>query len=1635
MKRRVISVIVSLLMIIGAVYPALTVAAAAVWGGETAIPSLSGDVYQIATAENLAWFASAVNSGTSSIKAVLTADIELNTLGSKANEWTPIGTDEHPFTGTFDGAGHTISGVYINQPESYGVGLFGVIKNTNDEGKTASVAPEFIVQKKTILIQNLRVTDARINGYQNVGGIVGHSIGAGIKDCYFEGTVNGGYNSVGGVVGYADAETVVNQCYAVSTVTGEQRAGGVVGYASSNSVVSKCYATVDVTGTSNVGGIAGTVSGSSLVGCFVFGSVAGTNRVGGVIGNSTVSVVRGAYAFAKINSTGANIGGAVGYVFGGEHASIFYCYEESLCDGPVGVARTQDEMYTSDFVKELNKAMPYFCFDYTDINNGYPVLTWMLQTDVWTGELEIPSQNDSGTYLIYKPSELAWFAGLVNGTIAGVEANPAANATVMSDLLFNINVYDESMGIREWTPIGTPSRPYTGSFHGGEKNIAGLYTTTSSTSDGKYIGLFGYVGQGAKIDYTLVMDGLICGSENVGGIAGYAIGAQITNSVCSSEVRGDRAVGGVIGNIAGSTVISSCGMIGTINGTNTINDKSQLMNVGGVVGYNNRSTINKSFSYSAINAPDARYVGGIIGNNAGGTLTNSYSTSTVTGGTIAGGIVGYNNNGTVKTCYTAGKVAAASGSGIAFGQNAGAGVSDCVYDSSYVTIYNTITGATAKTTEEMTDVRAINSLLLATTDWRFLKDDEYFYYYPQLISMAFSASRTIRSTSLESVRRVQSKYVARVEIDGRIDTYYETIDDAFDYASSTQSTVLPTVYIVRDYELTETLNITSTIGLFGENGAILSRAASLTGEMFNVKGNLTIGSVVDGFDDAPAFFIDGNAVEGKQSGMVVQKNGTINIESGVEIRNFRTVSIATATVRGAAIRAVDGKVNINGGIFRENISKTTGGAIYNEDGTVTVTGGTFRACEATQGAAIYNYDGTVTITGGSFISNIASNSGGACASYGLYAKTVISNNADFKGNQATNGGALSTSYYAKLEISGGSFSENMAYAAGGVIYIDPATSVTISGGSFTDNISNQSKGGAIYNAGTLIMMTEAQIGAMNDVYLTSGSYITVNDRLNCAGYAAVITPESYAEGLQVINGEALGTGYSKFGLSNTNWYILANGKMTSLATTTVAIVSKENAYSVQFTTLYDAFESVKAGEVANITVIANNTVTKPITVYGDITLTCDDTSFVSMRGGAFSGIMFDVASGGKLRIGDIVENEGQQAQKDYLTDTVTEGQVILDGGYGHTGVVGAAAINVQSGGELYLNDDAIIQNFKNTTTSTITVAGTMYMYGGTIRDNISCYGGAILVKTSGTVNLSGGVICNNKSDKGADAIYSEGRLIRNIHSYNYYFMEHVYDSNGNYVETKDPLYYSTIKTDVIIKQGEKTYLANNRIYMQESESDVLVTSTSDVPKTDDFAMNPLYLDLAAYTVGSIVLSGTKVNSYYTAFELAKVGYYIQSSGALGINKLIPKSNSALAINRDKALISGFDLSNPTVGNYIQEFENDTSKIRFYTAAGKIMTNAVEVTTGCYIQLRDASNKVIDTVTIVVYGDLNADYLIDGQDSVLINAVADGMLNSTNASAAVLEAADVNFDGVVTQVDAEHTDMSGLFMQTVGQIKG
>ena len=491
MKRRILSVAIALMILTVSVIPGLSALAAGT------VPTLSGGVYQIGTASELIWFADAVNSGSQSIKGKLTADIQLNTAGSTANKWTPIGTQESPFCGTFDGDGHTVSGVYVDSGIDC-AGFFGSVVMPSEYNEDSDVpekmTSEFVLQHTRTSIKNIKITNAEIHGGYSVGGLVGYAENLGISDCSFDGKVYGTGNSVGGIVGWSYYYTVINQCFSTGSVSGGQRVGGITGYANGNTVAVKNYSSMAVSGKLNVGGIGGTLSGAFLEGCFFLGSVSAEDTVGGLVGYALFSTICDAYAIAPVTSTGKEVGGAIGSVYGSECDSSFYSYETSGVDGTTGIGRTLADMKLSSFVKELNGRKAYFCFDYTEINNGYPVLAWMLSLDVWAGDRSVPQKNSSGTYLISKPSELAWFAALVNGQLSGMDANPNANATVTDNLLMNINVNDESFGVIEWTPIGIDeTHGYNGIFNGGGYNIAGLYTSSTSGDSGKNIGLFGYV--------------------------------------------------------------------------------------------------------------------------------------------------------------------------------------------------------------------------------------------------------------------------------------------------------------------------------------------------------------------------------------------------------------------------------------------------------------------------------------------------------------------------------------------------------------------------------------------------------------------------------------------------------------------------------------------------------------------------------------------------------------------------------------------------------------------------------------------------------------------------------------------------------------------------------------------------------------------------------------------------------------------------------------------------------------------------------------------------------------------------------------------------------------------------------------
>ena len=227
--------------------------------------------YQIGTAAELYWFAGLVN-GTlenvdrdKSANAILTANIIVNTgvldankdlvSGSDFIEWTPIGNNIYAYTGTFDGQGYTISGLYFNNPNSSFVGLFGKI---GANGKISNVGVldsyfQFRMYGAGVCgmndngeLQNCSNSSTVIgNMEEGIGGVCG-SNHSGIENCFNEGTVRATteegtfvFGGVGGVCGINEMGTI-KSCYNTASVSGKYAVGGVCGI-SSRGTTTNCY--------------------------------------------------------------------------------------------------------------------------------------------------------------------------------------------------------------------------------------------------------------------------------------------------------------------------------------------------------------------------------------------------------------------------------------------------------------------------------------------------------------------------------------------------------------------------------------------------------------------------------------------------------------------------------------------------------------------------------------------------------------------------------------------------------------------------------------------------------------------------------------------------------------------------------------------------------------------------------------------------------------------------------------------------------------------------------------------------------------------------------------------------------------------------------------------------------------------------------------------------------------------------------------------------------------------------------------------------------------------------------------------------------------------------------------------------
>ncbi len=289
---------------------------------------------RISDEKGLKDFASEVNGGKSFAgeTIVLQSDIDLD-----EENWTPIGSEEHPFAGTFDGGGHKINNLTIDS-EAKNIGLFGystgTIKNIGIETGTINV-----------------------NGIANTGAICGHSIGL-IEGCYNKANIECvsegemGYSYTGGIVGVGTGNCIIRNCFNEGEVSCETTgyvqadAGGITAAGGDTTTISCCYNSglIKLSGSAHNPMVSGIGMNCKIVEyCYDVGSVeieftkGDWPAIGGICGQGGgkgTGIVRNCFTIGKMiyNADSWKLGDRAGYICGYYSGKIENCFYKTSKD-------------------------------------------------------------------------------------------------------------------------------------------------------------------------------------------------------------------------------------------------------------------------------------------------------------------------------------------------------------------------------------------------------------------------------------------------------------------------------------------------------------------------------------------------------------------------------------------------------------------------------------------------------------------------------------------------------------------------------------------------------------------------------------------------------------------------------------------------------------------------------------------------------------------------------------------------------------------------------------------------------------------------------------------------------------------------------------------------------------------------------------------------------------------------------------------------------------------------------------------------------------------------------------------------------------------------------------------------------
>ncbi|SNY97263.1 MBG domain-containing protein [Halomonas sp. hl-4] len=568
-----------------------------------------------------------------------------------------------PFTGTFNGLGHVITGLSIDRASTDYVGLFGYVNDGT--------------------VRHVGLEGGSVTGNRRVGGLVGYNDGT-IKNAYATGDVNGADSSVGGLVGYNDG--TIKNAYATGDVNGDGYVGGLVGY-SSQGAIETAYATGDVTGAdTGVGGLVGYSSQGAIENAYATGDVTGNGNVGGLVGYSG-GTLETAYATGEVTGDSYNVGGLVGYsgdtlenayatgdvtgdsnvggLVGYNNATITAGFWDTDTTGQTdGIGADNNDQSGNVTGLTTSKALTESEYGGLDFDNDWFMVdgdTRPFLRSEWSStirnahQLQLMAMDLDADYKLAADIDLA--SALSNK--AGMWATDASDADNIDGAGF--------APIGEGSPTGDGDTEFTGTFDGRGHTVSDL---TIDRPDTDYVGMFGFV-EGGTVRHVGLEGGSVRGGDSyVGGLVGISDEGTIENSYATGDVDGSSEVGGLVGYNSGT--IENAYATGDVVGDDQ---------VGGLVGMNYEGTIRRAYATGPVDGD--KWVGGLVGTNQDNisVISNVYATGEVAGSSIVGGLVGGNFLGaTIKNGYAAGAVAGSEDAGGLVGNNGGGELSASFWD-------------------------------------------------------------------------------------------------------------------------------------------------------------------------------------------------------------------------------------------------------------------------------------------------------------------------------------------------------------------------------------------------------------------------------------------------------------------------------------------------------------------------------------------------------------------------------------------------------------------------------------------------------------------------------------------------------------------------------------------------------------------------------------------------------------------------------------------------------------------------------------------------------------------------------------------------------------------------------------------